>query len=85
MTSSKWGDEHLYFKHTFYARDLEYHPEWEPYVFNAQKFFDSGDGFALRDQDRHDVFDADEALFTALNKQVTHGGCPFAALFDFLS
>lgn len=32
MTSSKWGDENLFFRHQKMDDDLEIHPEWKPYV-----------------------------------------------------
>ena len=48
MITSNWGDEHLYFKHTFLLDDLELHPEWIPYVFNATRWFETGDGFAYK-------------------------------------
>ena len=30
MTTSLWGDEHLYFRHTRMEDDLALRPEWEP-------------------------------------------------------
>ena len=29
--TSKFGDEHLFFRHQRNDDDLKYHPEWEPY------------------------------------------------------
>ena len=83
MTTSKWGDEHLFFKHTLYAKDLELRPEWEPYVFNATRFFDNGEGYPYK----ADEYDIDEqALMADLDGQMaTASLCPFSALFDFLN
>lgn len=32
MTTSNWGDEHLYIRHERVSDDFKYKPEWEPYV-----------------------------------------------------
>ena len=32
MTSSKWADENLFYRHQKMDDDLEIHPEWKPYV-----------------------------------------------------
>lgn len=32
LTTTKWGDEHLFYRHQRMDEDLVYHPEWEPYV-----------------------------------------------------
>ena len=32
LTTSKWGDEHLYFRHERYDTDLRMRPEWKPFV-----------------------------------------------------
>jgi hypothetical protein len=33
MTTSNWGDNHLYFRHHDMGDDLKIHPEWDAYVF----------------------------------------------------
>ena len=32
LTTSNWGDEKMYFRHTRMENDLTFHPEWEPYT-----------------------------------------------------
>jgi len=32
ITTSSWGDEHLYFRHQRMEDDLVFRPEWEPYT-----------------------------------------------------
>lgn len=32
MTTSKWGDQHLFFRHQNMIEDLAIHPEWEEYT-----------------------------------------------------
>lgn len=32
MTRSKWGDEHLFFRHQMMDDDVGYHPEWEDHL-----------------------------------------------------
>ena len=32
VTTSRWGDEHLEFRHQRYEDDLAYMPEWTPYI-----------------------------------------------------
>jgi len=52
LTSSKWGDEHLYFRHERMDDDLALRPEWEPYtpkyegLFNLEQDGESGCPFA---------------------------------------
>lgn len=32
LTSSKWGDSSLFFRHQKMDDDVKYHPEWVPYL-----------------------------------------------------
>jgi len=32
LTTSNWGDEHMYFRHERMDDDLKLRPEWEPYT-----------------------------------------------------
>jgi hypothetical protein len=32
MTTSRWGDKHLFFRHQDMAIDLKIHPEWTQYT-----------------------------------------------------
>ena len=32
LTSSKWGDESLFFRHQKMDDDVKFHPEWVPYL-----------------------------------------------------
>jgi len=32
LTSSKWGDENLFFRHQKMNDDIKFHPEWTPYL-----------------------------------------------------
>lgn len=32
LTSSSWGDQHLFFRHQLMDDDVKIHPEWAPYV-----------------------------------------------------
>jgi len=32
MTPSKWGDEHLFFRHQLMDDDVKIHPEWAEYI-----------------------------------------------------
>lgn len=38
VTRSKWGDEHLEFRHQRYEDDLAYKPEWTPYISNFDMY-----------------------------------------------
>ena len=39
ITTSHWGDDHLYFRHQRMDDDLAIRPEWEPYVPMYKGFF----------------------------------------------
>ena len=41
LTTSKWGDQSLFFRHQRMTDDLKYHPEWDPYL---EKYSDGGKG-----------------------------------------
>ena len=32
FTTSKWGDNNMFFQHQNIAEDTKFHPEWEPYL-----------------------------------------------------
>jgi hypothetical protein len=32
LTTSKWGDQNLFFRHQKFDEDLALHPEWKPYI-----------------------------------------------------
>ena len=68
MTTSYWGDEHMYVRHGRMERDLEVHPEWEPYT---PKY---GGIFSL----------AQEDSCSADNIQENGSACPFASLLQYL-
>ena len=38
VTTSRWGDEHLEFRHQRYEDDLAYRPEWTPYIPSFSMF-----------------------------------------------
>lgn len=64
LTTSNWGDEHMYFRHQRMDDDFVYKPEWEPY---APKY---GGFFSLEQE-----IDALEELHGQ-----KANGCPFANL-----
>ena len=39
ITTSLWGDDHLFFRHQRIDDDLAIYPEWEPYVPMYEGFF----------------------------------------------
>merc|ERR1711915_469197 len=41
LTPSKWGDEHLFFRHQNMIEDLAIHPEWEQYLEKRSLFASS--------------------------------------------
>jgi len=42
MTASKWGDEHLFFRHQKADDDIKHHPDWEKYYPKYDKSLLSG-------------------------------------------
>ena len=44
MVTSKWGDEHMFFRHQRMDDDLKIRPEWEPYT-PIFKVFGEDDGY----------------------------------------
>ena len=42
MTTSMWGDRHLFFRHQDMAEDVAIHPEWEEYLHKFGLEHDSG-------------------------------------------
>ena len=45
LVTSKWGDEHMYFRHQRFDEDLKYQPEWLPFTPTLEQ----GDERSVRD------------------------------------
>ena len=63
LTPSKWGDQHLFFRHQRMDDDLVFRPEWTQYVPKYGGFFSLEEEINALDNHR------DQSLFN---------GCPFA-------
>ncbi len=72
LTSSYWGDEHMYFRHERMENDLLMYPEWKEFTPKYKGFFGS-------EEHDHAIVESE----TLLGEKFTVR-CPFAMLFNLL-